>query len=126
MFNKRKIQKFRFFKQPLGPRIEITHNFAADLIQRELLLDSADIKSDHRHTVNDTAFLILPDRIGARLAHFQKPLGAICAHPCQDNAHRIASRCLGDGVEKHVDSRAEPPDFFAALALDIVAACIRS
>src|SRR5450759_4219929 len=97
------------------------HGFG-DGRERENLRGGAELDSFAGHAVDHAGSLILGDRAGAGLPHFQQAMGAIVAHAGEQNTHRIGAGGFGDGREKYVDRRALVAHAGTGLDADVVAA----
>ena len=77
------------------------HEHAGDIFAGGLDGDGPDLLGHGRHTVNHAGILILADGVSPRLAHLQKPCGAIPAHAGHDDAHHGAFDTGGHGGKRH-------------------------
>src|SRR3712207_4678323 len=60
--------------------------------QRQHLVDGAELHRLLGHAVNNAAFLILGDGVGAGFVHLAQPAGAVVAHARHDDALSVAAR----------------------------------
>jgi hypothetical protein len=58
-----------------------------------------------RHAEDNTRCFVLGDGVGAGLLHLEHAVGAVVAHPGEDNPDRILPRIARRGAEQHVDRR---------------------
>jgi len=79
-----------------------------------LSFDSAALEGHLRHSIHDTAFLILTERTGAIVPHGKQAFGSVLAHSGQNDANGIFSRGLRRRVKQHIDGRAMAADPFLA------------
>ena len=81
-------------------------NFFSDPAESDLRLDSATLSRRLRHSVNDTALLILAEGAGAVAPHGKQALRSILAHSGQNHADGVFPCGLRSRVKQDIDRRA--------------------
>src|ERR1035437_2113869 len=87
--------------------------------ERENLLGGAQFDSFAGHAVDHAGGLILSDRAGTGLTHFQQAMGAIVAHTGEQHTYSFGAGGFGNGREKYVDRRALVTHTGAGLDADV-------
>ena len=84
---------------------QVLHQHGGDIFAGGLDGHRADLMGHAGHTVHNAGFLVLPDGVGAGVAHLQKAAGAVPAHARHDDAHHMALYLSGHGGEQRVPPR---------------------
>ena len=98
------------------------HQHGGDVFTGGLDGHGADLLGRAGHSVDHAGVFILPDGIGAGLAHLQKAVGAVPAHAGHNDAHHVAFHLGGHGGEQRIHRRAVAADLVSRLAGQGIAA----